>query len=578
MAVLIEEKNENMVRELFENEIILRIPLFQRSYGWEKKYIAQLIADVNQAREEGDTHFLGPVIVVQRQEGSFGKTQFEVIDGQQRITTIFLIILNTCRILAEAEEFERAKQFASNYLIKKKSTEIKSNLILHPSISDRSSFNEIVSQVFKSPKKQFKKAFDDLDFELLPPTGESSTISNRNKYIYSELKKIAEDDVNNLYNFLETLFNKFTTLTLRLNNPLTAYKIFARLNGYRLPVDVGDLVRNDVFSKTNDDEDIEDTHKKFWEPFYKDFDEKTNEFVNYFFPFTLIEAPKTQKPDTFNILSKRWENFNAQEIISDLSIYKQYYLSFLRTNINFDCKKELKDPLDSFFKCNLPSSILPFLLPLIHNTILEKIDVGITVKVISLLESFFVRRFLCKHEPTGLHAVFKGMWNELNLSTNEKNVRDSINKHGTVKWPNDNEFTDAIKNNDIYTKPIFARFLLRELDKNSCRHSSHSDFEIEHILPQEYRGSDSSWRKNFSSDEHAKYKNIWANLIPIKSSLNKEVSVKSFKSKSESYKASSEFFTARKLAETYTEWTPDTLEQRSEDLVSFALKRWFHNS
>ena len=255
-----------------------------------------------------------------------------------------MIILNTCRILAEAGEFERAKQFASNYLIKKKSSEIKSNLILHPSISDRSSFNEIVRQIFESPKKQFKKAFEDLPFELLPSTGESSTISNRNKYIYSELKKISEGDIDNLYSFLETLFNKFTTLTLRLNNPLTAYKIFARLNGYRLPVDVGDLVRNDVFSKTNDDEDIEDTHKKFWEPFYKDFDEKTNEFVNYFFPFTLIEEPKTQKPDTFNVLSKRWENFSAQQIISDLSVYKKYYLSFLRTNINFDCSKELKDP------------------------------------------------------------------------------------------------------------------------------------------------------------------------------------------------------------------------------------------
>ena len=89
MAVLIEEKNENMVRELFENEIILRIPLFQRSYGWEKKYIAQLIADVNQAREEGDTHFLGPVIVVQRQEGSLAKLNLKSLMGNKGLPRSF---------------------------------------------------------------------------------------------------------------------------------------------------------------------------------------------------------------------------------------------------------------------------------------------------------------------------------------------------------------------------------------------------------------------------------------------------------------------------------------------------------
>ena len=170
------------------------------------------------------------------------------------------------------------------------------------------------------------------------------------------------------------------------------------------------------------------------------------------------------------------------------------------------------------------------------------------------------------------------MWHELKFNTNEQNVRESINKHGTVKWPNDNEFKDAIKNNDIYTKPIFARFLIREFDKSLSKHSSDSVFEVEHILPQEYRGADSSWRSNFTAEEHSRYKNIWANLIPIKSSLNKEVSANSFKSKSLSYKANSEFHTTRKISETYSDWTPKTLEKRTEELFKFAIKRWNQNS
>lgn len=573
MKVLIQEKNENSVRELFEFEGILKIPLFQRAYAWEKKFIDQLIADVLQALEEDDTHFLGPLIIVQRQDGSFGKPQSEIIDGQQRITTIFLIILNTCRILAENGRTEDASTIAGNYIVKKKSKGVKSNIILHPSISDRSSFNTVISAVFDSDKKVFKEAFGDLTYDKLAPSGESKIILNRSKHIYNELNKIGAENVDSLIKFLETLFNKFTTLTLRLSNPLSAYKIFARLNGYRLPVSIGDLVRNDVFSKASEDEDIEDVHSKYWEPFYKDFDEKTSEFANFFFPNTLIENPKTQKADTFNILAKRWEKFQPQEIIKDLSKYKDIYLSLSRGQVLFDCPQEIDKDLSSLVKYHPPGVCYPFIIPFIYNSINGQILPTVACEMFKVIESFFVRRAVCKHEPTGLHAVFKGLWKQFNFSSEKSLIVSEITKHGTVKWPQNDEFKRAIKYNSIYGTPV-CKFLLSELDKKSSSHSSNEIFEEEHVLPRELPSGKNYWKEHFSSEDHQKFKDTLANLIPLSPGLNKSVSNDGYPQKAILYQKESVFSSSRNFPKKYKDWTLKELGERANEIIDFSIKRW----
>jgi hypothetical protein len=191
---------------------------------------------------------------------------------------------------------------------------------------------------------------------------------------------------------------------------------------------------------------------------------------------------------------------------------------------------------------------------------------------LAVIESFLVRRAVCGHEPTGLHAVFKRLWADCKSKPTRESVYKEIRKHKTVAWPSTDDFKDAIQNRPLYGSSI-TNFLLREYDKSLGGDQPDTIPWIEHVLPV---NPSKEWWKTFNKEQHIAMKDLAANLIPLSRAMNQNLGNKAYDSKRPHYSNDSMFKSAREFAQNYNSWTPSTIERRGKALSDWAVTRWQH--
>ena len=197
------------------------------------------------------------------------------------------------------------------------------------------------------------------------------------------------------------------------------------------------------------------------------------------------------------------------------------------------------------------------------------------INIFNTLEAFLVRRAVCSTDPAGLHAVFKRMWHdlskigEINSSTVMAYIKDP--KHDTVKWISDEDFQEGIKTTSLYSKKI-CRFLLIEYDRSlGGEVPTDEDITIEHVLPQT---SNKSWSDKFTTEDHIKNVNVFANLVLLTGTSNSSGSNKSYLEKKEQFSDNAKFKSTREFFKRFDDWDISNLERRSNEIVEWALKRW----
>lgn len=217
----------------------------------------------------------------------------------------------------------------------------------------------------------------------------------------------------------------------------------------------------------------------------------------------------------------------------------------------------------------MPSSTYPFLMRISKARTIGDLGEVDCCEILEVVESFLVRRAVCGIEPTGLHAVFKKLWDDCSI-LHAQSVREAISKYKTVAWPTDEEFADAIRSRPVYKSNI-TKFLISQYDKSLGGDVPENDFWVEHILPQK---PDPEWHNHFSPAEREKYVDTLANLIPLSGSMNASLGNLPFKEKRKRYEADAMFKSARQLADDFSEWNFVNLKERADHLASWALLRW----
>ena len=221
-----------------------------------------------------------------------------------------------------------------------------------------------------------------------------------------------------------------------------------------------------------------------------------------------------------------------------------------------------------------PSSVYSFLMILLYSYRQDEVETEVVVQILDLIESFLVRRAILGYEPTGLHSVFKGMWQEVQRDLSMTAVSDAIRKRTTIQWPTDTDLKDAICVREL-AKARICSYLLVEYDRNLAGDNPESDPTIEHVMPKS-RQIGSYWAQVFSASEHRKLLDTWANLVPLSGQLNESLQRAEYEVKSRRYREESMFSTPRAVGEQWSEWTPDVLRERANILGSWAVDRWPH--
>lgn len=271
--------DETTLLELFASPSIFEVPYFQRPYKWMPAKLRKFEKDLCRLADNADVaelHFLGAIIIQGQQSSPVVAKTYQVIDGQQRLTTIFIYLLAAVRAVIEGGDIPTAEALFKTYLAVSQDTRGKSNIKLHPSGQDRQDMNDVVNEVLLF--QNFKEVLSPFVFRPL-----ALGTANRQGRItknFKEAKKFFKNEfqeggivrVKALYT---AVLQNMTIVQIDIKDALSGPKIFDSLNSAQEPMTVGELVKNDIFSRgeTVIDERVDQLESEVWSPFMRSLDQ-----------------------------------------------------------------------------------------------------------------------------------------------------------------------------------------------------------------------------------------------------------------------------------------------------------------
>ena len=250
------EAKQVIFQELLNGARQYVVPLYQRTYSWEERQWEQLWDDILDiySMESPRHHFIGSVVTQQVHTAPEGLPTYTLIDGQQRMTTLF-ILLSVVREHAAGQK-ENWKSLADEIHKTCLINEFKEgdeHFKLMPTQGDRAPFAKIISGETPDSGAQIEKARQ--YFDKLVRSGDS------------------EGDEFNLRKLHSCIVNHLDMVSIHLDKDDSPNRIFESLNNTGLPLSVADLIRNYVLMNIPDIEQQERTYTEDWYPMEQSFPE-----------------------------------------------------------------------------------------------------------------------------------------------------------------------------------------------------------------------------------------------------------------------------------------------------------------
>ena len=552
------------------------IPFFQREYRWAPDKVNNLLQDIlNIVDGLTDKHFLGAVIVHGRRANPTDPKVFEVIDGQQRLTTAFLFISALVKILSLNNRQDEAAKLAQNYLQIGRDYK-KSNLRIHSSRLDRTMMSAVVEDIKHDEK--LVDALKPYDLNALPNYGSNRgpLRNNYNRFKRFFMEELEQGGIERLRQIYEIFLNNFTVVKIDVLDPTDGPKIFDSLNSKQEPMKISDLVRNEIFRKISDEtpEKIERIDEEVWQPFYASFEfHGLNSFEKFLFPYGLVTDPNLRKSDVFINLRNRWNDIeNPNEIIASLDKLKAPYLDTLAGNNVCRFSPNLSTRFTRFAALGAPSSVLPFTMQLGRSVLDGHVSEATAAELMDVVESFLVRRAIAGYEPTGLHAVFKRLWPDLKNDLSAEAVSAAISSHKTVTWPDAQELKKAVETRPLYGSAI-TPYLLLEYDSHHGGDAHEKTETIEHVLPQ---SADSGWKQMYGEKYIANDTDALPNLVPCTGRMNSSLGNQAYHLKKVRFASDSKFKSTREFSAKFENWNWEAFRVRAQEMGEWVITRWPH--
>lgn len=431
---------EVQVGSLFEPNVQYQIPLFQRHYVWDKEDQWQpLWEDIEwrlslpQDPAPGFSHFTGAIVVQQKPTSVNEVPKYEIIDGQQRLTT-FQILL--CAIRDRSSTLETPDHDALAKLVDRRV--LNQDLLpsdfedeewkLIPTQYDRNAFHALVKHNPEESSGRIKEAYD---------------------YFIGKIKDYAGDNFAKMRNLFYSLGN-FGLVQILLNPNDEPEKIFESINARGKTLLQFDLLRNNLFLRAGVDK-RDSFYRKYWEHFetpYWDPDiERSGTSSELFLQHFLMAKLGTErvKPE-FKAYQRQYRPklVDSQGIkyeFSELKRYSDIYQEMTDCNEDSEIGRRMK-----FYQAFNLTTLHPFILFVTREVGLSGDELQ---RVFDILESYTIRRMLCRHGKRGL-ANYNIFFSELisqfrnNFSVENLITRLVEETSDTRRYPTDNEVESTL--------------------------------------------------------------------------------------------------------------------------------------
>lgn len=554
--------------DLFSSSARYHAPVFQRLYVWGEMQLDALIEDIL-SEDKMVPQFLGAIVLkdLGKIKGPASPMSYLIIDGQQRLTTLFMLLAATAELAADAGADDLAEFILNEYLMESRSPAFAGLPKLIPTLQDRTSFWKIFETAFPEENWNFKSE---------PGDGKvASKIEAQWSRIQIRVRDLVYDDKDRfmrkaLESFLEHIQKKLNLIVITLDEQDDANIIFSKLNASGVPLSLADLVRNEVFSKfeSSESKKAEKFYESRWHPFELSFSKPAD--LNSFFPIYAYIAfgGAITKTGAFPELQKKWAKSTPQKIIADIEAYSPLYQALVNGSAVATFGKDLNSMIGRFARMPRTTVTWPYILQLLH-AVTKGEDEKKAIECLKIVESFLIRRALAGVEPTGLHAVFKGLWQHARLDSVK--LKDKIITR-TIKVPSKDELSQKLRDEPVDTR-VALPYVLSEFERDHRKQKGYDPITdtvvtIEHIMPKK---RNAAWKVAVAK-EYDGLVGLIGNLVALSEMQNKAAKDEDWVKKRERFKGSN-FFTAQKLAKAQ-KWDRAAICARTEEIIAWVQKRW----
>jgi uncharacterized protein with ParB-like and HNH nuclease domain/predicted transport protein len=537
------------------------IPIYQRLYSWTEKECGRLWNDIMTVGSKNiPSHFIGSIMYIEKGLYQISKQEpLLVIDGQQRLTTISLLLEALARKIGDNEvEGFSARKIRNYYLINPLETgDRKYKLLL--SQNDRNTYISIIEQ------REY-------------PKESSIRIKNIFEYFTSKIDKLSENDIQNLCLGLLKLFIVDISLNRDQDNPQL---IFESMNSTGKDLSQADLIRNFMLMRLEGDIQKR-LYEDYWRPMELEFgqeayDSHFDSFMRHYLTMKTGNIPKIS--EVYEEFKKYFYN-SRRDNEEELKELKKYAAYFCAMALDKEEDKELKEAFSDLRELKVDVSY-PLLLELYNDYKMGVLSKEDFIKIIRLIESYVFRRAVCGIPTNSLNKTFATFGKSIIKEKYLESVKAHFIKMTSYRrFPNDEEFKKELECRDLYnfrSRSYRSRsYLLRRLENHDRKERVNvSEYTIEHILPQN-TNLNHDWREALGPDWEKiqqKYVHTLGNLTLT--GYNSEYSDKFFTDKRDMKGGfrESPLKLNRGLANLDT-WNEETILQRAENLSKEALKVW----
>ncbi|WP_177734631.1 DUF262 and DUF1524 domain-containing protein [Flavobacterium inviolabile] len=441
------------------------IPIYQRTYSWQLSQCNQLLQDIIRVSKDENLqgHFLGSVVHFQENIYTISDVpKHLVIDGQQRLTTVSLLIIALANFLKDNEaDIDTSFTKLQNYYLLNAEEE-----------------NELRYKLLLTRRDK------DTYINLLNGVPQASEYSLRIVENYEFFKsKINKENVKDIYNGILRLFIVDVALEKDKDNPQL---IFESMNSTGLDLSQADLIRNYVLMG----QDIKlqtELYEKYWYPMEQSYGNEYSSSFDWFMRDYL-----SVKNGTIPRIDKVYEEFKTYvqsgkapetitEVVRDIYKYSGFY-------VNMVLRKEPDLVLNQLFsniaKLKVDVSY-PFLLPVYNDYFEERLSKQNFTEILRLVENYVFRRAICGIPTNSLNKTFATLYKSVQPENYLESVQAAFQLMDNYKrYPADTEFEKEIVIKDVYNFRS-RNYLLNKLENYKRKEWVNIDeYTIEHIMPQ----------------------------------------------------------------------------------------------
>ncbi len=459
--------------ELLEGPKQFIVPVFQRDYSWGTKHCLQLWKDIVRVGSDENTkaHFVGSVVYVAAEETSANITRWLLIDGQQRLTTVTLLLAALRNRMPASDP--NAQQSADH-----------GALPTRPELEDY-----YLRNVHGKGDRRHKLHLRRADQETLAAIVDGKELPSiaseriRENFAFFD-EQLANTDLGLIFRGFKKLVVVDICLTRGQDDP---QMIFESLNSTGLDLTQADLIRNFVLMRQ--DEQLQtQLYQDYWQPIEKAFGTRYrtdfDKFVRDYLTLQLRPSKQLKADEIYQYFRTYFHNTGGsnpiEDILGNLKRFGSYYVAFSLVQEENPALKE------AFRRLRLLVEVASPLVLRLYDCYsrAKTLTLNEFVTAVELLESYVFRRSVCAMQTRNLGQIFPSLAYRIKEESPLLSLKVALYRQGKKRrFPTDVEFREALEIRDVFDMRN-CHYLLDRLENDSKEKIDTATFTIEHVMPQ----------------------------------------------------------------------------------------------